>query len=48
MALTLSTGLRNKLLGINMNLVTNGDFGTDFSSWTQLTGTTARVVATGA
>ncbi|KWT91827.1 hypothetical protein [Candidatus Magnetominusculus xianensis] len=48
MALRLSTGLRNKILGINTNLLTNGDFGIDFSGWTQLTGTTQRVASTGA
>lgn len=34
MALRLSTGLRNKLLGINNNKLTNGSFTSDTSSWT--------------
>ncbi len=48
MALRLSTGLRNKILGINTNMVTNGEFGTDFSGWSQLTGTAQRNAGTGA
>lgn len=34
MALKFSTGLRNKLLGININKVTNGSFTTDVTGWT--------------
>ena len=34
MALRISTGLRNKLLGINTNKLTNGDFTSDATSWT--------------
>lgn len=34
MALRLSTGLRNKLMGIKTNLVSNGAFGADTSGWT--------------
>jgi len=34
MALRLSTGLRNKLCGINSNKVTNGSFTTDTTGWT--------------
>ncbi len=39
MALRISTGLRNKINGINTNLLTNGDFGTDDSGWTKVAGT---------
>ena len=39
MALRLSTGLRNKLLGINNNKITNGSFTSDTTSWTAVTAT---------
>ncbi|MBF0487798.1 MAG: hypothetical protein HQK98_06525 [Nitrospirae bacterium] len=48
MATTLSIGIRNKMLGIKTQLLPNGGFNTDFSGWTQLTGTTDRVGTTGA
>ncbi len=48
MALRLSTGLRNKMLGINTNMVTNGTFVSDFTGWSQVSGTTARNAGTGA
>jgi hypothetical protein len=34
MALKLSTGLRNKLLGLSTNLITNGEFTSAATSWT--------------
>jgi hypothetical protein len=43
MALRLSTGLRNKLAGINLNKITNGDFTTDTSSWTSVNATLSSV-----
>jgi len=36
MALRLSTGLRNKLAGINLNKITNGEFTTDTTGWTAI------------
>ncbi|KJU83825.1 hypothetical protein MBAV_003985 [Candidatus Magnetobacterium bavaricum] len=48
MALRLSTGLRNKMLGINTNMFTNGTFASDFTGWSQLSGTTVRNSGTGA
>ncbi|MBF0345272.1 MAG: hypothetical protein HQL06_13715 [Nitrospirae bacterium] len=48
MALRLSTGLRNKILGINTNMFTNGTFASDFSTWSQLSGATVRNSGTGA
>ncbi|MES0336751.1 MAG: hypothetical protein SFH39_10445 [Candidatus Magnetobacterium sp. LHC-1] len=48
MALRLSTGLRNKMLGIKTNMFTNGTFATDFTGWTQLSGTAARNSGSGA
>lgn len=43
MALRFSTGLRNKLLGINTNMLTNGDFSTDTTGWTAVDATLASV-----
>ena len=37
MALRLSPGLRNKMLGDNINLITNGDFTTVTTGWTAVT-----------
>lgn len=39
MALRISTGLRNKLLGINSNKATNGSFTTDTTGWTAVNAT---------
>jgi len=39
MALRISTGLRNKLLGINTTKLTNGAFTTDTTGWTAVTAT---------
>lgn len=39
MALRISTGLRNKLLGINSNKLTNGAFTTDTTGWTAVDAT---------
>lgn len=43
MALKLSTGLRNKLLGININKVTNGSFTTNTTGWTAVDATLSSV-----
>jgi len=43
MALRLSTGLRNKLGGINLNKITNGAFTSDASSWTAVDSTLASI-----
>jgi len=43
MALRLSTGLRNKLGGINLNKITNGAFTSDASSWTAVDAVLASV-----
>jgi hypothetical protein len=40
----MSTGLRNKLNGINVNLVTNGSFETDLTGWTNTQGATRDTV----
>ncbi|MBF0591203.1 MAG: hypothetical protein HQL02_03860 [Nitrospirae bacterium] len=48
MALRLSPGLRNKMLGINTNMLTNASFASDFTGWSQLSGTTVRNSGTGA
>lgn len=37
MALRLSTGLRNKMLGVNTTKITNGSFTTDTTGWTAVT-----------
>ena len=34
MAIRLSTGIRNKMLGINTEMITNGGFTTDYTGWT--------------
>lgn len=47
MALRISTGLRDKINGINTNLLTNGTFETDTTGWT-LTASAARDAGTGA
>ncbi|KJR41487.1 Carbohydrate-binding, CenC-like domain protein [Candidatus Magnetoovum chiemensis] len=44
----MSTGLRNKLNGINSNLVSNGSFSTNFTDWTQATGSATRDEGSGA
>lgn len=43
MALRLSTGLRNKMLGINSRKETNGDFTSDTVGWTAVTATLTSV-----
>ena len=45
MALRLSTGLRNKLLGINTELITNGGFGSATTGWTASNATLASVAS---
>jgi hypothetical protein len=47
MALRLSTGLRNKLLGINTNKLTNGSFTTDTTGWTGSEATLTRIATGG-
>jgi hypothetical protein len=48
MALRLSTGARNRMLGINTNIAVNGTLVTNFTGWTQSTGTAQRNSGTGA
>lgn len=43
MTLKISTGLRNRILGINTDLSTNGDFTSDATGWTGSTATLASV-----